>query len=71
MTYLRSLGQWPGRSGFACDDVMASEASAYLEVKQSGFGELNAVRHSASIEGMEVGWDVMPKVLGTNVPKWL
>lgn len=69
--YLRSLGQLPGKSGFECEDVTFTEAQEYTEAKESGFGELKAVKHSASIEGMDIGWDVMPKKLGSDKPEWL
>lgn len=72
MKYLRSLGQYPGKSGFARKEFKGYEdAVAYLETRQSGFGELRAVRHAASVEGLETGWDVMPKPLGSDDAVWL
>jgi hypothetical protein len=71
MAYLRSLGQWPGRTGFEYEEIGRSEAMTYLEQKTSGFGEFQAVSHSAHIDGMQVGWDVMPKRLGSDKPQWL
>jgi hypothetical protein len=72
MKYLRSLGQYEGKSGFSRTDFKYSDdVAAYLETRQTGFGELKAVRHSASIEGIEVGWDEMPKPLGSDKPAWL
>ncbi|KAL7800732.1 CoA-transferase family III [Trichoderma afarasin] len=58
MKYLRSLGQYR-------DQV------EYLEACESGFGLLEAVRHSAAIEGCSVGWEIIPKRLGSDGPKWL
>ncbi|KAL4897778.1 CoA-transferase family III domain-containing protein [Aspergillus ambiguus] len=73
MKYLRSLGQYAGRSGFDSGDYRCTSdvPAEYLERRQTGFGEMTAVRHSASIEGAQVGWDVMPKPLGTDKKGWL
>lgn len=68
MRYLRSLGQYPGREGFDCQ---APDPSPYLESRTTDFGELRAVKHSASIEGKEPGWDTMPKSLGSDEAEWL
>lgn len=72
MKYLRSLGQYPGDSGFGCKDVKTPEdvPSEYYEERETGFGLMRAIRHSATIEGCEVGWDVMPKPLGSDKPEW-
>ncbi|KAF4468914.1 caib baif family enzyme [Fusarium albosuccineum] len=73
MKYLRSLGQYPGTSGFEAKDYEKPEdvPSAYFETKQTGFGEMTAIKHSATIEGCEIGWGVMPKPLGSDSPEWL
>jgi crotonobetainyl-CoA:carnitine CoA-transferase CaiB-like acyl-CoA transferase len=72
MKYLRSLGQYEGKSGFDRKDFeRPDDVVPYLETRQTGFGELKAVRHSASIEGIEVGWEEMPKQLGGDKPIWL
>ncbi|KAJ5180268.1 hypothetical protein N7492_003478 [Penicillium capsulatum] len=73
MKYLRSLGQFEGNSGFQTRDYTCTNdvPSEYLETRQTGFGEMTAVRHSASIAGVEVGWDVMPKPLGSDKKEWL
>ncbi|KAL1615350.1 hypothetical protein SLS56_011852 [Neofusicoccum ribis] len=72
MKYLRSLGQYEGKSGFECADVGSpEEVEEFLETRQSGFGPLRAVRHSASVDGCEPGWDLMPKPLGSDEPEWL
>ena len=73
MKFLRSLGQHEGSSGFQCghyktqDDVPA----AWLEERESAFGLIKGVKHCASIEGVEVGWDIMPKPLGLDKAEWL
>jgi crotonobetainyl-CoA:carnitine CoA-transferase CaiB-like acyl-CoA transferase len=73
MKYLRSLGQYPGDLGFQCADYQsqAEVPDEFMENRQSGFGLLRAVKHSASVEGVTVGWDVMPKPLGSDELKWL
>lgn len=72
MKYMRSLGQYPGTSGFDRQNFTKSqEVQQYLETRQTGFGVLQAVRHSASIQGVNVGWDIMPKPLGSDDPVWL
>lgn len=72
MKFLRSLGQWEGKTGFECwDPCKAEEVKEYLEERESGFGVLKAVRHSAVVEGAMPGWDVMPKVLGSDNTEWL
>lgn len=69
MKYLRSLGQFPGQDGFECEPL--GDISSYLETRKTDFGELSAVRHSASVAGKEPGWDTMPKKLGSDEAKWL
>ncbi|KAF7628788.1 hypothetical protein AFLA_004134 [Aspergillus flavus NRRL3357] len=61
------------RDGFQSQDYTctADVPSEYLETRPTGFGEMTAVRHSASIQGVEVGWDIMPKPLGSDEKKWL
>ncbi|KAJ5669278.1 hypothetical protein N7462_010348 [Penicillium macrosclerotiorum] len=73
MKYLRSLGQYEGTTGFQAPDYESPNdvPEEYLETRQTGFGEMTAVRHSASIEGVTVGWDFMPKPLGSDEKKWL
>ncbi|KAI5194536.1 CoA-transferase family III [Aureobasidium subglaciale] len=73
MKYLRSLGQYPGNNGFECDDYkQQSDVPAdYLEARRTVFGHMVAVKHSAKIIGREIGWDVMPKPLGSDNADWL
>lgn len=72
MKYLRSLGQYPGTTGFQVEDYEKHEdvPSEYFETRDSGFGELKGVRHSVSIQGLDVGWDIMPEPLGSHEPYW-
>lgn len=72
MKYLRSLGQYPDASGFDAPDynTPGDVPSEYYETRPSGFGPLMAIKHSAKIDGLEVGWDVMPKPLGSDVAEW-
>jgi crotonobetainyl-CoA:carnitine CoA-transferase CaiB-like acyl-CoA transferase len=72
MKYLRSLGQYEGKTGFHCwDPSKPEEVEEYLETKDTGFGELSAVKHSAAVEGAMPGWDVMPNPLGSDRAEWL
>ncbi|OCT50386.1 CAIB/BAIF family enzyme [Cladophialophora carrionii] len=72
MKYLRSLGQYEGLSGFQWDaDSMEGVPEEYLEPRLSDFGTLKAARHAAAIEGINVGWDIMPRPLGSDDPSWL
>ncbi|OAP61461.1 hypothetical protein AYL99_03664 [Fonsecaea erecta] len=74
MKYLRSLGQYARGSGFQqCKDyaTQGDVPEQFLEEHMSGFGPLRAVKHSASINGVPVGWDIMPKPLGSDEARWL
>ncbi|KAM0247257.1 hypothetical protein ACHAQJ_009908 [Trichoderma viride] len=73
MKYLRSLGQYPDKTGFESRDFVtqADVPTEYLETRDTAFGSMTAVRHSASVEGCEVGWEEMPKPLGSDKAKWL
>jgi crotonobetainyl-CoA:carnitine CoA-transferase CaiB-like acyl-CoA transferase len=72
MKYMRSLGRYEGKSGFDRRDFRSPEdVKQYLELRQTHFGELEAVTHSAHIEGLSVGWDAMPKPLGSDTARWL
>ncbi|KAK8037604.1 CAIB/BAIF family enzyme [Apiospora marii] len=78
MIYLRSLGQYEGRSGFegagggGVDLPSAVEMDPGLfETRRTGFGELRGVRHSAAVDGCAPGWDEMPRPLGSDSPVWL
>jgi hypothetical protein len=75
--YLRSLGQFEGNSGFVSKgytkgyEPICAISEEFFEKRQTEFGLLKAVKHSAQVEGVEVGWDLMPKALGSDQPKWL
>ncbi|WEW57598.1 hypothetical protein PRK78_003065 [Emydomyces testavorans] len=84
MKYLQSLGQYPGATGFevtepvpqnyptrAQDGKKTGWSEDFWETKQTGFGELRAVKYPGLIDGCEVGWDVMPKKLGSDEAKWM
>ena len=72
MKYLRSLGQYEGKTGFDCwNPSKPEEVEEYLETRDTDFGELKAVKHSAAVEGAMPGWDVMPKPLGSDRAEWL
>ncbi|KAK8098911.1 CoA-transferase family III [Apiospora kogelbergensis] len=75
MKYLRSLGQYDGRSGFDGAPELPSAAGdmdpGLFETRATGFGELRGVRHSAAVDGCAPGWDEMPKRLGSDRPEWL
>jgi crotonobetainyl-CoA:carnitine CoA-transferase CaiB-like acyl-CoA transferase len=72
MRYLRSLGQYPGATGFQARDFEKQEdvPEEYLETRETGFGTMKAVKYGATIEGLQVGWDIMPKPLGSDKPEW-
>jgi crotonobetainyl-CoA:carnitine CoA-transferase CaiB-like acyl-CoA transferase len=69
--YLRSLGQLIGINGFDCLEPSDEEIADYLETKISGFGMMTAVKHSATVQGVEIGWDFMPEPLGSDEARWL
>lgn len=72
MRYLRSLGQYEGKSGFDRKDFKRlGDVSEYLETRQTGLGELQAVKHAARIHGLKIGWEHMPKPLGSDDAVWL
>ena len=73
MKYLRGLHQYEGSSGFQCGNYLrqGDVPEDFLETKETGFGSLKAVKHSASIEGLRVGWDNMPKLLGSDDATWI
>ncbi|KAH8692394.1 CoA-transferase family III domain-containing protein [Talaromyces proteolyticus] len=67
MKWLRSLGQYQSPDPAA--SVRVEED--WFETRMSGFGELKALKHAASVEGVGVGWDVMPMPLGSGEAVWL
>ncbi|KAF1927450.1 CoA-transferase family III [Didymella exigua CBS 183.55] len=72
MRYLRSLGQYEGQSGFDRKDFkQPKDIIEYLDSRQTGLGVLKAVKHAAFIDGLKVGWEHMPKPLGSDEAVWL
>jgi hypothetical protein len=71
--FLLSLGQYEGTSGFDAPLVERQEdvPGEMLEGRDSDFGRITAVRHSAAIDGVDVGWDVMPRPLGSDRAEWI
>merc|ERR1712080_334069 len=64
MRYLRGLGQYEGTRGFEVESVGAEQVEKLMETRESGFGKLKAVTHSATVDGFTVGWDIMPQPAG-------
>jgi len=73
MKFLRSLGQREGSSGFRCEQYKTQDdvPAEFLEERKSAFGIIKGVRHSAKVEGVKVGWDIMPRSLGSDKAEWL
>ena len=74
MQYLRSLGQLEGRTGFDGErdyERNADVPEEWIAERESGFGLLRAVAHSAEIEGVTIEWDRMPVPLGSDEAEWL
>ncbi|CAH0028161.1 unnamed protein product [Clonostachys rhizophaga] len=72
MEYLKSLGRYPGKEGFGCfDPSVPADAARFSETRATGFGDMFAVKHSATVDGYTTGWDYMPMPLGTHKPEWL
>ena len=72
MKYLRSLGQTTKRKAFdqnTFPDPVSLEK--YMEIRDSDFGELKAITHAASVDGLKVGYKTMSKPLGSDEPVWL
>ncbi|KEF61069.1 uncharacterized protein A1O9_02634 [Exophiala aquamarina CBS 119918] len=73
MKYLRGLGQYLGDTEFQFKDFNAPQdiPKEFLEERESAFGLMKSVSHSAAIEGVTVGWEIMPKPLGADKAEWL
>lgn len=63
--WLRSLGRVP--DGFAAHKP---DMTPYLEVVESGFGQLRAVRHSAQLARTPAGWPRPSMPPGSDPPQW-
>lgn len=74
MKYLRSLGQYEGKSGFEGDNFISwrdrEGFRKYLDRQPGAFGQMEFLSHSAVVEGAMLGWDIMPKPLGSDEAKW-
>lgn len=73
MKYLCSLGQYTGSSDFEVEDYnsVADVPAEFFETRDTGFGLMKAIKHSASVKGCDVGWTVMPKPLGSHDAVWI
>jgi crotonobetainyl-CoA:carnitine CoA-transferase CaiB-like acyl-CoA transferase len=73
MMFLRSMGHYEDSSGFDAPRIERQEdvPCEMLEERESDFGRIRAVKHSAVIEGVDVGWDVMPRPLGSDRAEWM
>lgn len=71
MKYLRSLGQWAGKEGFAHGDPAAELSDDYFEERESAFGLMRGLKHAAHVEGAQPGFDFMSKPPGTGKAEWL
>ncbi|KAJ8613728.1 hypothetical protein MRB53_036870 [Persea americana] len=70
--YLASLGRLEGHCAFSCKNIETQDdvAEDVLETRDSTFGKIRAVKHAARIEGLDVGYEIMPKPLGSDKPTW-
>ncbi|TQN67660.1 Formyl-CoA:oxalate CoA-transferase, partial [Colletotrichum shisoi] len=71
MKYPRSLGQYAGKTGFEAHDITNNLPENLFQRRETDFGMTKYLKHSATVEGHEPGWDVMPKISGTDEPRWL
>ncbi|KAF2448700.1 CoA-transferase family III [Karstenula rhodostoma CBS 690.94] len=71
MKYLRSLGQLPKESREYNGSPDFKVTEKYMETKTTALGVLKAITHSASINGVNIGYEIMPKPLGGDDPTWL
>jgi crotonobetainyl-CoA:carnitine CoA-transferase CaiB-like acyl-CoA transferase len=67
--WLRSLGQV--ENGFECPDSSLDDVRDLMEESPSGFGRLQAVRHSAALSQTPARWARPSVPLGTDPPTWL
>lgn len=69
---MKSLGQHEGSSGYECEDIVShDEVKDSCESRECAFGEFKGMRHAAGVEGMSVGWNLMPGELRNGEAKWM
>lgn len=73
--FLKGLGQFEGdvgfREGVGMPKCQEDVDAAWLEERECGFGVIRGLKHSAQVEGVEVGCNIMPKPLGEDRVEWL
>ena len=67
--WLRGLGRV--ENGFACPDPGEDNVAELFEETPSAFGQLQTVRHSASMSETPARWERPPVPLGTDPPVWV
>jgi hypothetical protein len=76
---LRSLGRKDGGFETGLDmnsyqealEKYGPEAERLFEEKESELGTMRFLKHAGRIEGEEVGWQRMPRALGSSEAVWL
>lgn len=73
MKYLRSLGRYEDRVGLDCQDYLSQEdvPHAMLETTKCRTGQLTAIKHSATIEGLGVGFAATSEGLDHLTAGWI
>lgn len=69
---LAQTGQWLRRLGQVAGGLAAArpDMASFLEISQSGFGELRAVRHSAQLARTPAHWKRPSMPPGSSAPAW-
>ncbi|MDO8264072.1 MAG: CoA transferase [Gallionella sp.] len=69
---LAQTGQWLRRLGQVAGGLAATrpDMASFLEISQSGFGELCAVRHSAQLARTPAHWKRPSMLPGSSAPAW-
>ena len=66
--WLRGLGRVAG--GPVAHDPSFGDVAGLLEVSESGFGRLDAVRHAGMLGGRPTRWSLPAMPLGTHAAEW-
>ena len=66
--WLRGLGRVPG--GLAAHDPSFDDVQDLLEISDSGFGQLTAVRHAGRLGDTPPRWSLPATALGTHTATW-